>query len=96
MELFELAEPPFTRLDSHQVPVMNDKASISITVSLAVISIACIIALMVLILIRRDIQPLKIKSPRLMLLSMFGNMVIIFTVTIIQVTEEKCINIKNV
>ena len=75
---------------------MNDAASISITVCFAAIAIAGIIALMVLITIRRDVQPLKIKSPRLMLLSMFGNLIIIFSVCIIQVTEEKCINIQTV
>lgn len=83
-------------LKSEESPELSDAASISITVGFAVISIACIIVLMVLITIRRDVQPLKIKSPRLILLSMLGNLIIIFSVCIIQVTEEQCINIQTV
>lgn len=87
-----IATPADTMTLASSKPFMSDDASISITLTLAGFSICYIVLLMVLILYRREVQPLKIKSPRLMLLSMFGNLWIIISVSIIQVTEEKCIN----
>ena len=87
-----IATPADTMTLASSKPFMSDDASISITLTLAGVSICYIVLLMVLILYRREVQPLKIKSPRLMLLSMFGNLWIIISVSIIQVTEEKCIN----
>ena len=48
--------------------------------------------LMVLIAYRKEMQSLKIKSPRLMLLSIFANLFIIISVSVIQLSEEKCVN----
>ena len=87
-----IATPADTMTLASSKPFMSDDASISITLTLAGVSICYIVLLMVLILYRREVQPLKIKSPRLMLLSMFANLWIIISVSIIQVTEEKCIN----
>ena len=63
---------------------------------LATISFIYILILMVLLIMRREMQPLKIKSPRLMLLSIFANLLIIMSVTVIQLTEEECVNKKNI
>ena len=38
---------------------------------------------------------MKIKSPRLLLLSIFANMFIIISVSVIQLSQEKCINSGN-
>ena len=56
------------------------------------VSMVYVIALIVLILTRREMLPIKIKSPRLMLLSIFANLFIIISVSIIQVSEEHCVN----
>lgn len=41
-------------------------------------------------------QPLKIKSPQLMLLSLFANLFIIVSVSVIQISEELCVNAGNI
>ena len=60
--------------------------------SLASFSIVYVATIMMLILLRQEKQPLKIKSPRLMLLCIFANLTIIISVSVVQLSEEKCIN----
>jgi len=63
--------------------VLTDDASIILVQVLASVSAVLIFAVMVMVWARREVQPLKIKSPRLMLLSIFANLFIIVTVSII-------------
>ena len=64
-------------------PILTTTASLTMILILASISIIYVIGLMVLITYRQEMQPLKIKSPRLMLLSIFANLFIIISVSVI-------------
>ena len=74
-------------------PIMGVNASLTLILVLAAFSVVYVMILMVLIFYRKEMQPLKIKSPRLMLLSVFANLCIIISVSVIQLSEEKCVNI---
>ena len=64
-------------------PVLTEPASLTLILVLAGFSIFYVTGLMVLIISRSEMQPLKIKSPRLMLLSIFANLFIIISVSVI-------------
>ena len=74
-------------------PILTVNASLTLILVLAAFSVVYVMILMVLIFYRKEMQPLKIKSPRLMLLSVFANLCIIISVSVIQLSEEKCVNI---
>ena len=76
-------------------PILTQQASLLLILILSAISIVYVTVLMVLITYRKEMQPLKIKSPRLMLLSIFANLFIIVSVSVIQLSEEKCVNQKS-
>lgn len=60
--------------------------------SLASLAVLYVGALMVLVFLRQEMQPLKIKSPRLLLICIFANLFIIISVSVVQLSEEKCVN----
>ena len=70
------------RLDN-QNAMLSENTSLILILILASISAAYIVILMAFVIVRREMQPLKIKSPRLMLLSIAANLIIIASVTII-------------
>ena len=62
---------------------------------LIVIVLSCTIGACVLLaqlFMRRDIQPLKIKSPRLLIVSVAANLFIIIMLAIVQIEQEICVN----
>lgn len=73
-------------------PILSKTASLTLILVLSCFSIIYVIGLMILIIARKEMQPLKIKSPRLMLLSIFANLFIIISVSTIQLSEEECVN----
>ena len=73
-------------------PILNERSSLALILSLASISVVYVAILTVLIYCRQEMQPLKIKSPRLLLMCVFANLFIIISVSIIQLAEEKCVN----
>ena len=88
-----LLAPP-SPADPNQVPKtsLNEESSLALILCLAIISIVYTFGLMVLVFARKEMQPLKIKSPHLLLLSIFANLFIIMSVSVIQLAEEKCVN----
>ena len=76
-------------------PWLSEPASLALIMILACLSIVYVSILTYLIFKRQEMQPLKIKSPRLMGLSIFANLFIIIQVSIIQLQEETCVNVED-
>ena len=76
-----------------QEPILSHHTSLVLILSLATVSIVYVTVLIFLIIKRREMLPIKIKSPKLMLLSITANLFIILAVGVIQLSEEQCVNL---
>ena len=68
---------------SWQQPILSFEANLILILILACCSIVYVTVLIVLIVYRREMLPIKIKSPKLMLLSIIANLFIIVAVGVI-------------
>ena len=73
-------------------PVLDENSSLTLILILAISSGVYVCILIAMLIARREMQPLKIKSPNLMIISIFAQLFIIVSVSVIQLSEEKCVN----
>ena len=71
---------------------MTDSSVLTLILVLGCLGSFYTLCLIGLVCARMEKQPVKIKSPKLMLLSIFANLFIIISVSAVQLSEEKCVN----
>lgn len=79
--------------------LISNAASETLTIVFSIIAILALATLGYGVHIQANVQPIKIKSPKLILLFIFANILAILLLCIVQLNEDKCIQntvIKNI
>jgi TctA family transporter len=72
-------------------PLISNAASETLTIVFSIIAILALATLGYGVHMQANVQPIKIKSPKLILLFIFANILAILLLCIVQLNEDKCI-----
>jgi len=72
-------------------PLITSTVSNTLTITISTLAILALAALGYGVLRQANVQPIKIKSPKLILLFIFANILAVLLLAIVQVNEDKCI-----
>ncbi len=72
-------------------PLISNAASETLTIVFSIIAILALATLGYGVHMQANVQPIKIKSPKLILLFIFANILAILLLCIVQLSEDKCI-----
>jgi hypothetical protein len=89
----ELPVPP--EIDVNQDDALGVKDNIIILSAVVGVVIAFLVLTSVLVFRRGDLQPLKIRSSKLLFVSILANLFIVIQIYVVQLANELCINSKD-
>ena len=75
--------------------LISNAASETLTIVFSTIAILALATLGYGVHMQANVQPIKIKSPKLILLFIFANILAIMLLCIVQLNEDKCIQTQN-
>ena len=75
--------------------LISNAASETLTIVFSTIAILALATLGYGVHMQANVQPIKIKSPKLILLFIFANILAILLLCIVQLNEDKCIQKQN-